>query len=130
MINRKTIWKALFLVYAVALLVLALIPLDSQQLPLAIEGEDKLGHFLQFFLFFLFAVRALPARGLVAALIVTVSYGTVLELLQFASPTRVISFADWLANIGGGAGGLLVMGVFSLWKRKDRGIIDTDLKQR
>ncbi|HBR10599.1 TPA: hypothetical protein DD712_05070 [Candidatus Acetothermia bacterium] len=130
MINRKTIWKALFLVYALALLILALIPLDSQRLPLAIEGEDKLGHFLQFFFFFLFAVRALPARGLIAALIVTVSYGTVLELLQFVSPTRMISFADWLANIGGGAGGLLAIGVFSLWKRKDRGIIDADLKQR
>ncbi len=128
MINRKTIWKALLLVYALALLVLALIPLDAQRPLLSVEGADKLGHFLQFFLFFLFAVRALPTHGLIAALIITASYGTVLELLQFVSPTRVISFTDWLANLGGGVSGLLVMGVFSLWKRKDRGIIDPDLK--
>jgi VanZ family protein len=123
MINKKTAWKILFLVYALALLVLALIPLDAQQPLLAVEGGDKLVHFMQFFLFFLFAVRALPTRELIIVLIVTVSYGTLLELLQFAAPTRVVSFVDWLANLGGGVSGLLVMVLFSLRRRKDKGII-------
>ncbi|MCI2426278.1 VanZ family protein [Candidatus Acetothermia bacterium] len=121
-INRKTIWKPLLLVYAFALLVLALIPLDMERPLLAVEGGDKLVHFLQFFLFFLFAMRALPTRGLVAVLVLTASYGTVLELLQFVSPTRVISFTDWVANLGGGVGGLLAMGIFRCGKERRKEI--------
>lgn len=99
---------SLFLGYSVLLLVLFLLP--PEQIPEEIaSANDKLLHFLDFFLLALLAFEALLSsshsvfslRPALKAVGFSLFYGAFLECLQLTVPGRESSFTDWLADTMG-----------------------------
>lgn len=107
-----------FLSYSIFLLILFILP--PEQIPEEIaSANDKLLHFLDFFLLALLAFQAFASSsrpifslqaGLKAASF-SFFYGAFLEWLQLRVPGREGSFADWLADA---AGILVASGIFRI----------------
>jgi len=84
---------------------------------------DKIAHFMEYTLFSVLILRGAFRSGanptpkvLLFALIFSVSYGIVMELLQLYIPGRTASFADGVANLAGSVFGLL-LGKVILWQK-------------
>lgn len=97
-------YRWLFLLCALAVLVLALLP---PSIPEPTTGWDKTNHLLAFGVLATLGVRAWPGRAwrLVAALI---AYGGLIEILQSMTSYRDASWSDLLADTMGIAAGLLL----------------------
>ena len=108
----------LFIAYLLLLYVSFTLP--SEQLPEAVTyANDKVLHFLDFFLLGLLAFRTftLPSRPLFQvqaggkAAVFSLLYGTFLEVLQQRVPGRDASVWDWTADL---VGVLVASGIFRI----------------
>lgn len=106
----------LFIAYAGFLYFLYTLPLE-QFPPALLEVDDKVLHFLDFFLLALLAFRTFAlsvssffsAHAGVKAAAFSLLYGAFLEWVQVPVPGREMSLTDWLANA---AGVLAASGIF------------------
>ena len=110
-------WSA-FLGFTAFIYVTFTLPAD--QLPAyAFELNDKLVHFLDFFLLTLLSFRAFlystrpffSSRGEWKAVSFSLFYGAFLEGVQISVPTRHGDFRDWLADV---LGTLAAYGIFKI----------------
>lgn len=118
---RTRRWRLLFLLLAVAVAVLSLMPSPPQQAGL---GWDKLDHLVAF------AALALCAflgwRGgraaRVAVLLLLLAYGGAIEVLQMQVPNRQAEWGDLLADaLGIGLGAVLAL----WWLQRTPGLART-----
>ena len=94
MMERFSIWTWAFVVCAVAVLVLSLMPAGVR---LPDTGWDKSNHLLAFFALASTGLMAYPKRPaiLLASLL---AYGGMIEVLQSFTPDRMAEWADLLAD--------------------------------
>lgn len=104
-------WRAAFLACALAVLVLATLPL--QQMPLPDTGWDKTNHLAAFLVLGLLGQRAWPGAP-VACCLGLLGYGAAIELLQSALPYRAAEWADLVADA---AGLMLALALSTLGRR-------------
>lgn len=95
-------YRVLFVLCALAVLVLSLLPPDA---PEVTTGWDKANHLLAFGTLAALGIRAWPARPWHLALGLT-AYGAAIEILQSLTSFRDPSWADLLADVLGIAIGL------------------------
>ena len=112
-IPRKLVWWAAVTVFLV-ITVLSLLPPKSG---VEIPGNDKVGHFLAYFVFtFNCSLLIVRRRQLLWVLPLVILYGVLIEFLQGLIPGRMPSGLDVLANSSGVFIGILVY--FIIQKRK------------
>ena len=81
--------------------------------PVATGVNDKLAHFVSFFILGLLADLSFPKRGFDWTIWVPLSaYGLLIETIQYHIPYRSFSLLDWAAD----SGGVLIYGLLiRLW---------------
>ena len=103
-------------VFCGLLLLVSLVPKEdlNDDLRELLAGKDKILHALAYGILAVLACRALAGRGrvvlahVVVGMLLAISYGTLLEVMQGALSDRTSSMLDAGANaIGAGSGGLL-----------------------
>jgi len=105
-----TVWRWLFWLCALAVLVLALLPPDE---PMPTTGWDKSNHMLAFATLFLLGQRGFGRRtGWVLAGLL--AYGVLIELLQALTTYRSSDWHDVVADSAGLAIGLVIDNVYRL----------------
>lgn len=106
-IKQLTLYRHKHILARVALAValvgitcLALIPDSSASLPSS--GNDKLNHFLAFFVLALLVDRSFPTPTFnYNKIFILVGYGLMIEIIQFFIPSRSFSLYDLLADTVG-----------------------------
>ncbi|MBG6076385.1 VanZ family protein [Polaromonas sp. CG_9.11] len=101
------VWRLSFGICVLAVLVLALMPMD---VPVPNTGWDKSNHLLAFSVMALLGRRAYPGRTL-TVLAGLLAYGALIEVLQSFTPSRSADWHDLVADavglaLGWGAGKL------------------------
>ena len=88
------VWRLAFGAYVLAVLVLALMPID---MVMPSTGWDKSNHLLAFSVLTLLGLRAYPGRtmSLLAGLL---TYGVLVEVLQSFTPNRSADWQDVVAD--------------------------------
>ena len=121
--------KAFRLTIALALVILVLSVMSVPKLPkLEVKAADKIGHLTAYFalaftLFFELAKKFRWSntyrRWLIHAVIICITYGVLMELLQ-ATPlfNRHFDYYDMIANTVGVALGLAVFALSSKWLKR------------
>lgn len=108
----KNLLKISAVVVAIAIAYLSLKP--SIQM---VEVNDKVGHFIAYFVLMLNIGLAVwkGKKEVLVALLITTVYGVVMEIGQYFTPGRSFSLLDMLANA---SGALLAAGILLLIGRK------------
>ncbi|MGE0375044.1 MAG: VanZ family protein [Planctomycetaceae bacterium] len=107
---------AVLTVYWATLFVITHVPLPEG--PMQIPGADKVVHFVGYgvlgllLAFWVALRRVLSARVAVVTVLLLATYGAVDELLQIPVG-RSCEFADWVCDLFGSAGGVLVIVLLS-----------------
>ena len=91
------VWRLAFGICVLAVLVLALMPID---VPIPSTGWDKSNHLLAFSVMALLGQRAYPDQTL-AVLAGLLAYGVLIEVLQSFTPNRSAEWRDLVANAVG-----------------------------
>ncbi|MBD3295918.1 MAG: hypothetical protein GF392_00950 [Candidatus Omnitrophica bacterium] len=119
--NRFDLWLPAVL-WAALILILSVLP-STGMTGLTAGNSDKIAHFFGYMIFSILFLRAVPLtagassrRVLLFALILTFSYGILMELLQCLIPGRDASLMDILFNFGGAALGTM-LGKVILWRK-------------
>lgn len=97
LMRTPAFWRALFVLAALAILVLSLMP-PSSRLPST--GWDKSNHALGFAVLAFLALQAFAGR-LLAVAAGLLAYGALIEVLQSLTPYRLAEWGDlWADGIG------------------------------
>lgn len=104
MMQRLSIWTWAFVVCAVAVLVLALMPAPPSVIT---TGWDKSNHLLAFGAMTWLGCKAFPQR-IAPLLLGLLAYGVLIEILQSFTPNRSAEWVDLLADCFGIALGWLL----------------------
>src|SRR5665647_1028173 len=105
--QRFSLWLWAFVICALVVLVLALLPSPP---PVLTNGWDKSNHLLAFAVMAWLGCKAFPQR-VANTLLSLLAYGALIEILQSFAPTRS---AEWLDLFADGLGILLGWGVVRL----------------
>lgn len=117
MVNKKLFLLAA-IIYSIALISILLVPNDG--LPyFGTRFEDKIYHFLAYGLLCFLWAKALSGyqvkRAIVIALLFSIIYGTIIEVLQgYLTDTRKSSVGDSIAN---GVGAIVVSLILTIKQR-------------
>ncbi len=110
-----------FLCVLVGIFYLSLTPDYSTKL-IAFDGADKYKHAFAYFVLSMNAYLIIPSRYLKITLLGFWIMSGVIELLQSLQPTRTASIYDWLANLIGITGAILVIWLIQVRKHLLRSV--------
>lgn len=109
-LNRKIKWL-LTLIFLLWLVIVAYLSLASDPASMMPEKYDKVGHFFLYLItssLFYIVFKRKFRRVLLHAVLFSMFYGTLMELLQVLVPKRSFSFEDIIANTSGAIGFLIM----------------------
>ena len=104
-------WKSSWFLLVGAIVYLSLKPASHQNL---VEVNDKVGHFLAYFVLFIYTHIFFPKWKIGGAALFSFLLSCSLELLQHFSPGRTVSIWDVVAN---GTGVLMGIAFYLLFKK-------------
>ncbi|MBI5187938.1 MAG: VanZ family protein [Nitrospirae bacterium] len=122
MASREIRWP-LIMVFLVWMIIVTYLSLTSEPVPGMPERYDKFGHFFLYLItssLFYIVFKKKFRRVLLYAVLFSVLYGTIMELLQVLIPERSFSFEDITANTSG-AIGFLILAKFLTGSSREKG---------
>lgn len=111
------------MVFLVWMVIVTYLSLTSEPVSGMPEKYDKFGHFLSYLVtssLFYIVFKKKFRRLLLYAVLFSVFYGTIMELLQMLVPERSFSFEDITANTSG-AIGFLILAKFLTGSSREKG---------